>query len=439
MRSATSKVLHPLCGRPLVMWPVLAAQAAGAGRVIVVDNPAAQLAGMLPEGVETVVQQAPRGTGDAVMAAVPLIDPDAPVVILSGDVPLITPEAIAGLVEEHERTGATATIATMVLEDPSGYGRVVRAADGSVIRVVETKLPGDASPEELEIGEVNTGIFAFAGAALVDALRGIEMANAQGEYYLPDVLPLLLAAGGIVAAHRIVDPVITLGVNDRVDLAEVRAHAQKRIHDAHARAGVTIVDPASTLIDVGVIIGRDSVIEPSSFLRGTTVVGERCKIGPLTTVIDSALGDDVIAPHSYLTGARVGDGASVGPFAYLRPDAVLEEGAKAGTFVEIKNSRIGAGAKVPHLSYVGDADVGEKSNLGAGTITANHDGKHKHRTTIGRSVRVSVHTALVAPVTVGDGAYTGAGSVITADIPAGALGIARERQRNVDGYAERRK
>ncbi len=439
MRSATPKVLHPLCGRPLVLWPVIAAQAAGAGRVIVVDNPQRRLAGLLPEGVETVVQQAPKGTGDAVTAAAGLIDPATPVVILSGDVPLITPEAIIALVEEHESRGAAATIATMVLDDPSGYGRVVRAADGSVAKVVETKVPGDASVEELRIDEVNTGIFAFDGSALVDALRRVEPANAQDEYYLPDVLPILLAAGHSVAAHRVADPVMSLGVNDRVDLAEVRTHAQKRIHDAHARAGVTIVDPASTLIDVGVIIGRDSIIEPSSFLRGATVIGERCTVGPLTTVIDSTLGDEVTAPHSYLTGARVGDRTSVGPFAYLRPDAVLEEGAKAGTFVEIKNSRIGAGAKVPHLSYVGDADVGEKSNLGAGTITANYDGKRKHRTTIGRSVRVSIHTALVAPVTVGDGAYTGAGSVITADIPAGALGIARERQRNVDGYAERRK
>lgn len=438
MRSTTPKVLHPLCGRPLVLWPVLAARAAGAGRVVVVDNAARRLAGLLPEGVESVVQASPLGTGDAVMAAAELIDPGACVVILQGDVPLITPEAIAALVHEHEDSGAAATIATMVLEDPRGYGRVVRAADGSVQRVVETKLEGDASTEEREIDEVNTGIFAFDGAALVQALAQIQPVNAQGEYYLPDVLPVLRAAGRTVAAHRFAHPWMTIGVNDRVELAQVRAYAQTRIHQAHARAGVTIVDPASTLIDVGVIIGRDSVIEPSSFLRGSTVIGERCVIGPLTTVVDSSLGDEVRAPHSYLTGARVGDRTSVGPFAYLRPDAVLEAGAKAGTFVEIKNSRLGAGAKVPHLSYVGDADVGEGSNLGAGFITANYDGRRKHRTTIGRRVRVSVHTSLVAPVTVGDDAYTGAGSVITEDVPAGALGIARERQRNVEGYSDRK-
>jgi bifunctional UDP-N-acetylglucosamine pyrophosphorylase/glucosamine-1-phosphate N-acetyltransferase len=439
MRSALPKVLHPLCGRPLVLWPVLAAQAAGASRVIVVDNAQGRLAGILPDGVETVVQAAPLGTGDAVAAAADHIDPDSTVVVLSGDVPLITPEAIAELVAEHEAAGAAATIATMELEDPSGYGRVVRGPDGLIQRVVETKTPGDATPDELEITEVNTGIFAFQGGVLVHALRRVEPSNAQGEYYLPDTLPVLISDGRSVAAHRIEDPTLTLGVNDRADLAEVRARAQHRIHAAHARSGVTIVDPSSTLIDVGVIIGRDSVIEPSSFLRGSAVVGERCTVGPLTTIIDSALGDEAIVVHSYLTGARVGDGASVGPFAYLRPDAVLAQGAKAGTFVEIKNSQIGKGAKIPHLSYVGDADVGEKSNLGAGTITANYDGKRKHRTTIGRGVRISVHTSLVAPVTVGDEAFTGAGSVITDDVPPRALGIARERQRNVEGYAERRK
>lgn len=437
MQSATPKVLHHLCGRPLVLWPVLAAKAAGAGRVIVVDNPKGRLAGVLPDGVEIVVQAEPRGTGDAVMASSELIDPEAPVVILSGDVPLITPEAIVALVREHEAAGAAVTIATMTPDDPTGYGRVVRAPDGSVERVVETKVPGDASAQQLQIAEVNTGIFAFDGAALVDALARVEPANAQEEYYLPDVLPILIAAGRTVAAHRIADPVLTLGVNDRVGLAEVRAHAQKRIHDAHARAGVTIVDPASTLIDVGVIIGSDSVIEPSSFLRGSTVIGERCVVGPLTTIIDSTLGDGVTAAHSYLTGARVGDDAVVGPFTYLRPDAVLEAGTKAGTFVEVKNSRIRKGAKVPHLSYVGDAEVGEGANLGAGTITANYDGSRKHRTTIGRKVRIGIHTSLVAPVTVGDEAVTGAGSVITEDVPDGALGIARERQRNVDGYAGR--
>ena len=438
MRSATPKVLHPLCGRPLILWPVLAAQAAGAGRVVVVDNPKRRLQGVLPDGVELAVQERPLGTGDAVKAAAAHIDRDAPVVILSGDVPLITAPAIEGLVAAHETAGAVATMATMELEDPSGYGRVVRNPDGHVDRVVETKVAGDATEAELRIREVNTGIYAFAGAALVDALGQIEPANAQGEYYLPDALPIMRAGGGTVAAHLIEDPTLTLGINDREDLAEVRALAQARIHAAHARGGVTIVDPASTLIDADVRIGADTTVEPSSFLRGATTIGERCTIGPLTTIIDSEVGDEVAIPHSYLTGARVGSGASVGPFAYLRPDAALEERAKAGTFVEIKNSTVGAGAKVPHLSYIGDADIGEGSNLGAGTITANYDGVDKHRTRIGRGVRGGVDTAFVAPVEVGDGAVTAAGSVITEDVPPGALGVARQRQRNIEGYAERK-
>jgi len=437
MRSSLPKVLHPICGRPLIEWPVLAAQEAGAVRIVVVDNPERRLAGVLPESVEIAVQETPRGTGDAVRSAAASIDPDAPVVVLSGDVPLITADAIAALEQAHEAAGAAATVATMVLDDPSGYGRVVRAGDGSVAGVVETKVAGDASDEELGIHEVNTGIYAFAGGALLEALERIEPANAQGEYYLPDALPLLIGDGRTVAAHVVEDHTLTLGVNDRVDLATVRAHAQRRIHEVHARAGVTIVDPGSTLIDAEVVLGRDTVVEPSCFLRGATTVGERCTIGPLTTIADSTLGDDVTVPHSYLTGARVASRVTIGPFAYLRPDADLREGAKAGTFVEVKNSVIGAGAKVPHLSYVGDADVGEGSNLGAGTITANYDGVDKHRTTIGRNVRISVDTALVAPVTVGDGAYTGAGSVITEDVPPGALGIARQRQRNIEDYAER--
>jgi ribose-phosphate pyrophosphokinase len=357
--------------------------AAGAGRIVVVDSPRRALEGVLPEGVETVVQERPLGTGDAVKAAAAHVDPGAPVVVLYGDVPLITAEAIAALAGAHEATGAAATVATMVLEDPTGYGRVVRGADGTVERVVETKVAGDATPEELELREVNTGIYAFGGADLLAALDAIEPANAQGEYYLPDVLPVLRERGRPIAAHVIDDHTLTLGINDRVDLARVRALAQARIHEAHARAGVTIVDPASTLIEAGVTIGRDTIVEPSTFLRGDTAIGERCLVGPLTTIIDSTLADEVSVPHSYLTGARLAAGASVGPFAYLRPGAELAEKAKAGTFVEIKNSRIGAGAKVPHLSYIGDADVGEGTNLGAATITANYDGREKHRTTIG--------------------------------------------------------
>jgi bifunctional UDP-N-acetylglucosamine pyrophosphorylase/glucosamine-1-phosphate N-acetyltransferase len=385
---------------------------------------------------------------------------DGPVLVLNGDVPLVTAEALTGLLEAHAGAGGAATVATMVLDDPRGYGRVVRGADGSVERVVETKRPGDATAEELRIGEVNSGVYVFDGARLLEelrigevnsgvyvfdgarlleALRRLDTANAQGELYLPGVLELLAREGARVSAHLVEDAGLLLGVNDRVELARVRALAQQRIHEAHMCAGVTIVDPASTLIDVDVAIGQDTVIEPSTFLRGATAIGERCAVGPLTTLIDTVIGDEAGVVHSYLHGCEVRAGATVGPFAYLRPGTLLREGAKAGTFVEIKNSDIGEGTKVPHLSYIGDAEVGPGTNLGAATITANYDGREKHRTTIGAGVHTSVDTTLVAPVTVGDEAYTGAGSVITDDIPPGALGIARERQQNIEGYADRRR
>src|SRR4051794_13779806 len=437
MKSDTPKVLHPICGRPMIEWPIRAAQAAGAGRIVVVDGPERRLADALPEGIELAVQEEPNGTGDAVRSAAGQIGREDTVLVLMGDVPLITAEAIEGLAGAHEESGAAATMATMELEDPTGYGRVVRASDGSVERVVETKAPGDATSEEQAIREVNTGIYAFAGGDLLDALGRLSADNAQGELYLPDVLPLLRADDKLVGAHTITDSTLALGVNNRVDLARVRALAQARIHRDHALAGVTIVDPASTVVEAGVEIGRDTVVEPGTFLRGGTRVGERCAIGPLTTVIDSDVGDEARIVHSYLNGAELGANALVGPFAYLRPGARLRARAKAGTFVEIKNSELGEGTKVPHLSYIGDADIGPGSNVGAGTITANYDGANKHRTTIGSGVRVSVHTSLVAPVTLGDGAYTGAGSVITDDVPPGALGIARERQQNLEGYAER--
>jgi bifunctional UDP-N-acetylglucosamine pyrophosphorylase/glucosamine-1-phosphate N-acetyltransferase len=439
MRSALPKVLHPICGRPMILWPLLAARAAGAERVVVVDNPKRRLAEHLPADVEVAIQAEPRGTGDAVAAATGAIDPAAPVLIVNGDMPLITGEAIAALVAAHAEAGAAATIASMELADPSGYGRVVRGADGSVERVVETKAPGDATEQELSIREVNAGLYLFDGGALLGALERLGADNAQGELYLPDVLPLLRADERLVQAYPLADPDLALGVNDRVDLAHVTGLAQRRIHAAHQRAGVTIVDPASTVIEADVSLGQDTVIEPSTFLRGSTTIGGGCRIGPLTTVIDCELADGVTVRQSHLEGARAADGVSIGPFAYLRPAAVLEAGAKAGTFVEIKNSTVGAGSKVPHLSYVGDTDIGEGSNLGAGTITANYDGKRKHRTTIGDRVKISVDTALVAPVTVGDDAYTAAGSVITKDVPPGALGVARQRQSNLEGYADRRK
>ncbi|HEY7892050.1 MAG TPA: bifunctional UDP-N-acetylglucosamine diphosphorylase/glucosamine-1-phosphate N-acetyltransferase GlmU [Solirubrobacteraceae bacterium] len=420
MRSRTPKVLHDLCGRPMVCWPVVAALDAGVGDVIVVDSPARALAEVLPDGVRLAVQERSDGTGGAVIAASGQLDRGSAVVVLSGDVPLVSAGALEELLAAHGQSGAAASIASTTLANPSGYGRVVRDEEGQLERIVETKQGGDASDAELEIKEVNSGIYVFDGGALLDVLGQLTPDNAQGELYLPQTLELLRAGGEKIAAHRIEDERLVLGVNDRVQLARVRGLAQQAINERHMRAGVSIVDPARTYIDVDVQIGADTVIEPATTIKGATRVGSGCTIR-----------------CSYLQDCVLEDGVNVGPFAYLRPGTVLREDAKVGTFVEVKNSDIGRGSKVPHLSYIGDADVGDGTNLGAATITANYDGREKHRTSIGKDVRTSVDTTLVAPVSVGDGAYTAAGSVITEDVPPGALGIARERQSNIEGYAER--
>jgi bifunctional UDP-N-acetylglucosamine pyrophosphorylase / glucosamine-1-phosphate N-acetyltransferase len=445
MRSSTQKLLHPLCGRPIIEWPVAAARAAGAAKIVVVDSPERRLEAALngADDVELAVQERPLGTADALKAAVPAIGGAQTVVVLHGDVPMITAATLHGLVEDHERTGSAGTIATIVLDDPRGYGRVVRAPDGTVDRVVETKVPGDASELELHIREVNTGLFAFETAALNAALQQIGTDNAQGEQYLPDVLPILREHERTVTAYEIADVDELLQINDRLQLAEVTAVAQRQILERHMLAGVTIVSPGATVIDAGVEIGNDTVIAPFTCLNGDTRIGCGSTVGPGCTLVDAQVGDGATILHSYIKGAVVGDRVSVGPFAYLRPGTVLREGSKAGTFVEIKNSDVGAGTKVPHLSYIGDADIGEDTNLGAATITANYDGYRKNRTTIGNRVKTSVDTTLVAPVTVGDDAFTAAGSVIGQDVPPGSLagspGVARSQQRNVDGYSERRK
>jgi bifunctional UDP-N-acetylglucosamine pyrophosphorylase/glucosamine-1-phosphate N-acetyltransferase len=459
MRSATPKLAHDLCGRPLLAWPLEAARAAGAARVVVVvgpDDGLAETIGARPtaapadrppappgaaargEGVELVVQREPLGTADAVASAAALIDRDGVVIVLAGDVPLVEAELLRALGEAHQASGAAATMVTALLGDPRGYGRVVRDGDGAFVRVVETKVVGDASEAELAVAEVNTGIYAFDGAALLDALGAVGADNAQGERYLPEVLAILRARGALVATLAASDPAVVLGVNDRVGLAAVRVEAQRRIQERHMLAGVTIVQPATTAIDVTVEIGEDSVIEPCTQLLGATRVGRGATVGPHSTLVDALLGERVSVVHSHLVRCEVREGASVGPFAYLRPDALLREGSKVGTFVEVKNSDIGAGSKVPHLSYIGDTDLGEHSNLGAGSITANYDGTSKHRTTIGARVHGGVDTSFVAPVTVGDDAWTAAGTVVTGDVPPGALAVARARQRNVERYAERR-
>jgi bifunctional UDP-N-acetylglucosamine pyrophosphorylase / glucosamine-1-phosphate N-acetyltransferase len=416
MKSKTPKVLHDLLGRPMGLWPVHAALDAGAQKVVVVDSPEKPLEAVLPEGAVAVVQPEANGTGGAVQAAAEHVDPEAPVVVLSGDVPLVSAAAIRELVDAH---GGDVTMATTKLDEPSGYGRVVRRLDGSVEKVVETKTDGDATHAELAIQEVNTGIYVFDGAFLKETLPKLTADNAQGELYLPQVLDHARE----VHAHVVDDPNLVLGVNDRVALADVRTIAQRNVLEGLMREGTSVIDPANTYVDVTVTVGRDTTLEPGTVLRGNTRIGDNCRIGPHVVAIDSTIEDGVI----------------VGPFAYLRPGNHLRQGSKVGTFVEAKNSDIGARTKIPHLSYIGDADVGEDANLGAGTITANYDAKSKtkRRTTIGDRVKSSVDVSFIAPVTVGDDAYTAAGSVITNDVPPKALGVARERQRNVEGYADR--
>jgi bifunctional UDP-N-acetylglucosamine pyrophosphorylase / glucosamine-1-phosphate N-acetyltransferase len=439
MRSSLPKMMHPVCGRPMVTWPVAAAHDAGAARTAVIVSPHHDLSSVLPEGTETVIQPEPDGTGGAIRAALDLIRDADTVVVTPGDHPLISGELLGKLLDAHAEAGAAATVMSVLLEDPEAYGRLVRTESGEVDRIVETKYPDSVPPEILAIKEISTSTFAFDAGALAGAVERLSNDNEAGEYYLGDVLPLLRGDGRSIAAWVCPDPAANLGVNHRADLALAAAEARRRIAHRHMVAGVTIVDPAATWIDVDVEIGADTTVHPGCVLRGGTTVGERAEIGPQTTLIDTEIGAGATVVHSYATRASVGDSCSVGPFASLRPGARLAAGSKAGTFVEIKNSEIGEGAKVPHLAYVGDADVGAGANLGAGTITANYDGFTKSRTKIGERARIGVDTQLVAPVEVGDEAYTGAGAVIRKNVPPGALGITGAKQRNIEGFAERKR
>jgi bifunctional UDP-N-acetylglucosamine pyrophosphorylase/glucosamine-1-phosphate N-acetyltransferase len=435
MRSALPKVLHPICGRPMVQWVIDAARTAGASEVVCVTRPGDGVAEGLPADVTVAEQVAGEGTGAAVLAARHAVAPGSQVMILSGDQPLISAELLRELVATHAAAAAAATLLTTDGLDPTGYGRIVRGGDGAVERIVETKDPGGVPADELAIREINLGTYVFDSASLYAALDAVGLEG--GETYLTGVFPRLREQGRTVAAHITDDLASALGVNSRIDLMDAERLAQRRILERHALAGVSFLAPDSTRVEAGVEIGGDTTIGPGVTLRGDTRIGAGCEIGPQTTIADSSLAEGVVCLHSFVTGARIDAGGAVGPFAYLRPGAHIGEGAKIGTFVEVKNSEIGAGAKVPHLSYLGDADVGDGANVAAGNITANYDGFHKHRTKIGAGARTGVNSSFVAPVTVGDGAYIGAGSVISEDVPPGALGISRPEQRNVDGYTER--
>jgi bifunctional UDP-N-acetylglucosamine pyrophosphorylase / glucosamine-1-phosphate N-acetyltransferase len=421
MKSDTPKHFHRILGRRMVDWVVEAARAVDADPLVVVTSP--QGVGEL-EGIQTAVQREPRGTGDALAAAREALDGVAgDLLVLSGDAPLVSPRLLNDLLETHRREGAAATILSFRPPDPREYGRVIRGGDGSVEAIVEA---GDASPEQLAVDEVNSSIYVFAAGRVWPALEQLDTANEQGELYLTDAVRAVVENGDHVAAYVAPDPVEAEGVNTRAELAAAAAALRDRINEEHMLAGVTIVDPQTTWIEPDVEIEPDAEIHPFTVLRGKSKISAGAVVGPHAVVVDAVIGPD----------------ATVGPFCYLRPGTHLEGGAKAGTFVEIKNSRIGVGAKVPHLSYIGDADVGEETNIGAGAITANYRpelGPGKFRTEIGGNVHTGVHNVFVAPLTIGDNAWVAAGSVVTKNVPPGALAIARSRQANKEGYDDRKR
>ena len=435
MKSKKPKVAHEVLGKPLVRWVVDAAREAGVERVVsVVGHAREQVAPLVEGDTEIVVQEQQNGTAGAVaVCADALADFDGSLVVLSGDCPLISSETIAALVKAREDADAAVVVLSMELENPFGYGRIIRGEDGSVVRIVEQK---DATPEEAAVCECNSGFYCFDAKALFAALSKVSSDNAQGEFYLTDVLEICRNEGRVVTALTAQDPTECLGVNSRAQLAQAASVMRDRINARHLAAGVTMWDPSSVWIGPDVRIGRDVELLPQVILMGSTSIGEDSVVGPNTRLTDTTVGRGCVIDETVAVEAVVDDGATCGPRAYLRPAAHLCEGAKAGTHVEIKKSTIGAGSKVPHLSYVGDATIGEGVNLGAGTITCNYDGAKKWPTVIGDDVFVGSSTMLVAPVSIGAGSLIGAGSVITEDVSPDALALGRARQVEIEGWAE---
>jgi bifunctional UDP-N-acetylglucosamine pyrophosphorylase/glucosamine-1-phosphate N-acetyltransferase len=421
MRSEVPKHLHGLLGRRVVDWVLESAEATGADPLVVVASPETK---HLYDGAMVAVQERPLGTGDAVASARQVLSGfHGPLLVLDAAAPLLTPEVLRGLLEAHRRERATVTLLTFEPEVPLPYGRIIRDQSGEIRSVVEEK---DASPEEKQVRELNASTYVFDAGALWQALEDLDAENAQGEVYLTDAIARIVDAGGRAAAHRSLDPLAPLGINNRAELAVAAAALRDRVNERHMLAGVTIIDPATAWIDAGVELEPDVVIHPFTVLRGTTRVQRGAEIGP----------------HVVATDAVIGPGAVVGPFCYLRPGTVLGAHSKAGTFVEVKNSSLGEGTKVPHLSYIGDAEIGDGTNIGAGNITANlppQPGRGKQRTRIGRNVKTSIHTSFVAPVEIGDDSWTAAGSVITDDVPPGSLAGFPPRQTTKEGYVHDRR
>ncbi|WP_018131777.1 bifunctional UDP-N-acetylglucosamine diphosphorylase/glucosamine-1-phosphate N-acetyltransferase GlmU [Effusibacillus pohliae] len=433
MKSQMHKVLHPICGKPMIRHLLDAQQAAGISRrIVVIGSFGDQLQAALQGEVEFVWQAEQLGTGHAVMQAVPLLEgEDGITLVCNGDTPLITAGSLTQLIALHRDQQAAATVLTGVVDNPFGYGRIIRGEDGSVLRIVEEK---DASPNEKAVREINSGTFCFDTRSLVEALKSLTNENAQGEYYLTDCLDILRRQGKRVAACCVEDADEILNVNDRAQLAMVENILREKIRLQHMKNGVTLVDPATVYIDTDVVIGADTILHPGTILTGNTTIGRGCVIGPYTQIHNSTVGDESVVMQSVLLDSTFGTHVQIGPFAYVRPGSSVADKVKIGDFVEVKNSRIGESSKIPHLSYIGDADVGAGTNIGCGTITVNYDGVTKHRTVVGNNSFIGCNTNLVAPVMVGNDAYVAAGSTITDDVPDGALAIAREKQVVKEGY-----
>jgi bifunctional UDP-N-acetylglucosamine pyrophosphorylase/glucosamine-1-phosphate N-acetyltransferase len=434
MKSSLPKVLHPVCGRPLISHVLAAVEQLCTEIIVVVGHGADAVRAELGASVSYCLQEQQLGTGHAVMQAAPLLPQAGPVFVLCGDTPLLTAEALLSLKAVYRESGAAAVVLTACVPQADGYGRILRDAGGALSGIVEER---DATEQQKKINEVNTGVYLFEAAALQRALPSLRNENAQGEYYLTDVLQVLLQQKLPVAACRVADWRMTLGINDRVQLALAEQLLRTKINEQLMLAGVTLRDPAAVYVDAGVRVGRDTVLLPGTVLIGRTAVGKGCVIGPHTEIRDSVLGNNVTVRHSVVSGSVLEDGVSVGPFAHLRPETLLRRGVRVGDFVEIKKSDIGSGSKIPHLSYVGDAEVGEDVNLGAGTIVVNYDGRRKHTTRIGDRAFIGCNSNLVAPLSVGEGAFVAAGSTVTQDVPGGALAVARARQVNRERLAAR--
>jgi bifunctional UDP-N-acetylglucosamine pyrophosphorylase/glucosamine-1-phosphate N-acetyltransferase len=442
MKSATPKVLHEICGRSLVGHVLASARELDPENLVVVvgharEKVTAHLNAIDP-GVRTAVQEQQNGTGHAVRRALEELGGgvDGTVVVVCGDTPLLTGETLTRLAATHAADGNAVTVLTAEVPDATGYGRIVRDDSGAVTAIVEHK---DASETQREIREINSGVFAFDGALLADALKQVRTDNSQGEEYLTDVLGILREAGHRVGASVAADHREIAGINNRVQLSQARRILNERLLTAAMLSGVTVIDPATTWVDVTVTFEQDVVVHPGTQLTGTTRLAEGAEVGPNSRLHDTQVGAGARVDNTVSDGAVVGPEASVGPFAYLRPGTRLGAKGKIGTYVETKNAEIGEGTKVPHLSYVGDATIGEYTNIGAASVFVNYDGEKKHHTTVGSHCRTGSDNMFVAPVTVGDGAYTAAGSVITKDVPPGSLAVARGQQRNIEGWVARKR